>query len=338
MEHRGGRGARERAWVQLLRRRRPPPLPTTRRLTRPCSCAPRCAAQGARRTTTRATGRASCARSRSSCCGRSAGRRSRRASTAWACSSCRSTTSTPPRRACSWSSASSPRVRRPPCVRARLLVSWPARSSLVAAAPALAAPPLTSAACVGAVRRREGGGLPRRAGEQRGGGPLRRGDAAAHRAGAGVFGGRRDGRRAGPRAVPGAQGVGERGRAAARGAGERLRRRVLRGGGVRVVPVAVRVLAAHAQGGVQGHAAQRGAWRVLPGPAERGLQDLLGGVPPALLHQHHAQVAAGAALPDAGAQRGDQHGAGQPQLALRRRGHATASQLGGEGRGALPRG
>jgi glutamate synthase (NADPH) large chain len=53
---------------------------------------------------------------------------------------------------------------------------------------------------------------------------------------------------------------------------------------------------------------------VLPRPRRPARGSFGRGVPPALLHQHAAAVAAGASLPDAGAQRRDQHRRGQPQL------------------------
>ena len=65
---------------------------------------------------------------------------------------------------------------------------------------------------------------------------------------------------------------------------------------------------------LQGHAALRGAGRLLQGPAVGGLPVGLRHLPPPVQHQHDAQVAAGAADAVPGPQRGDQHAAGQPQL------------------------
>ena len=73
---------------------------------------------------------------------------------------------------------------------------------------------------------------------------------------------------------------------------------------------------------LQGHAHHRSAGAVLRrpvGPAVR-LRDRAGALP--LLHQHVPVLAARAAVPDDRAQRRDQHGARQPQLDGRPRGHA----------------
>jgi hypothetical protein len=62
---------------------------------------------------------------------------------------------------------------------------------------------------------------------------------------------------------------------------------------------------------VQGHAALRGAAQLLPGPAGREVCKLLCHLPSPLQHQHHSQVAAGAANEVPGPQRRDQHAAGE---------------------------
>ncbi|KDD71460.1 class-II glutamine amidotransferase, partial [Helicosporidium sp. ATCC 50920] len=76
----------------------------------------------------------------------------------------------------------------------------------------------------------------------------------------------------------------------------------------------VRVLAERAQRGVQGHAGQLSAVEGVWGLAEPFFPQRLRPVPPPIQHQHHARVAPGAAHARAGAQRRDQHAAGQPQL------------------------
>ena len=66
----------------------------------------------------------------------------------------------------------------------------------------------------------------------------------------------------------------------------------------------------HLQGPVPG----RAAVRVLSGPARRALRLQLRDLPPALLDQHLAVLAAGPAVPDARPQRRDQHPARQREL------------------------
>ena len=88
--------------------------------------------------------------------------------------------------------------------------------------------------------------------------------------------------------------------------------------GRRLLPVAVQP---HA--GLQGHAHDRSARDVLPGPGRRaGDQRPRPGAQP-VLHQHLPELAAGPSLPLHRAQRRDQHRHGQPQLDAGPRGAAA---------------